>query len=222
MKKVIPYYRVSTERQGESGLGLEAQQKSVHEFARINDMQLIQEFVEVESGKNDKRPMLQDALVACEKEKAILLIAKLDRLGRKVAFISKVMQSRVEFVAVDNPYANKLVVHIMAAFAEHERDQISQRTKDALQAAKRKGKILGRHGREVLSTLNKRSADAFALEMLPVFEHLKQSGHRTIRSLTCELNRRNIKTFSGGTARWHTHTVYSIMKRMEKLSSDTT
>ncbi len=221
MKKVIPYYRVSTERQGESGLGLEAQQKSVHEFAGINDMQIIQEFVEVESGKNDKRPLLQDALLVCEKEKAILLIAKLDRLSRKVAFISQVMQSGVEFVAVDNPHANKLLVHIMAAFAEHERDQISLRTKESLQAAKRKGIILGRYGREVLSMFNKKRADAFALEMLPVFEHLKQNGHRTIRSLTYELNRQNIKTFSGGAARWHTHTVYCIIKRMEKLSVDT-
>ena len=222
MKRAIPYYRVSTDKQGRSGLGLEAQKTSVQQFAKANHFDLGEEYIEVESGTKSNRAILGLALEACKAEKATLLIAKLDRLARNVAFISKLMESDVEFVAVDNPSAQKLIVHIMAAFAEHERDQISQRTKDALQAAKRNGKILGRHGSEVLSKLNKQSADVFALEMLYVFEGLKRDGHKTIRSLTNELNRKNIKTFSGGKARWHTNTVYCILKRMKKLNTDKT
>ena len=135
MKKAITYYRVSTERQGESGLGLLAQQKAVKDFAWANDYQLMGEFVEVESGKKNNRPVLVQALDRCKRENATLLIAKLDRLGRNVAFISKLMESGVDFKAVDNPHASKLVVHMMAVFAEHERDQISQRTAAALKAA---------------------------------------------------------------------------------------
>ena len=117
MKIAITYYRVSTDRQGRSGLGLEAQEKSVKDFSKFIGLKIIKEFREIESGRKTKRPVLQEALLECKRQNAVLLIAKLDRLGRNVAFISRLMEANVEFVAADNPYANKLMVHIMAAFA---------------------------------------------------------------------------------------------------------
>src|SRR5262245_21022571 len=136
-------YRVSTDRQGQSGLGLEAQRSAVLNHLDGGSWTMFAEFTEVESGKHADRPQLAAALVACKKHKAKLVIAKLDRLSRNLAFIATLMDSGVEFVAVDNPHANKLTLHILAAVAQHEREMISQRTKDALQAAKARGKRLG-------------------------------------------------------------------------------
>jgi DNA invertase Pin-like site-specific DNA recombinase len=215
MKQAVLYLRVSTARRGQSGLGLDAQRKSVHDYISGKDIVLLEEYTEVESGKNSKRPVLQKALEKCKSEKAILLIAKLDRLGRNVAFISKLMESNVDFIAVDNPYASKLVVHIMAAFAEFERDQISQRTKEALQAAKRRGVILGRNGRVLAEQYRKESLD-FARKMKPVIERLKSEGHQTIRALTVTLNRRRIATFTGR-GKWHKNTVFRLLKQIKNL-----
>jgi len=134
--RYIAYYRVSTERQGKSGLGLDAQRQAVATFIN-GGAELLAEFTEVESGKRNARPELTKALDACRRQKAKLVIAKLDRLSRNLAFIATLMESGVEFLAVDNPHANKLTVHILAAVAEHERGMISERTKAALAAAKR-------------------------------------------------------------------------------------
>src|SRR3984893_8395226 len=124
--KFVAYFRVSTDRQGKSGLGLEAQRKAVLDYLNGWRWQLAAEFVEVESGKrSDNRPELEKALAACKKQKAKLVIAKLDRLSRNVAFISALMNSGVEFIAADMPHANKLTIHILAAVAEHEREMIS-------------------------------------------------------------------------------------------------
>jgi DNA invertase Pin-like site-specific DNA recombinase len=139
--KWVSYLRVSTDKQGESGLGIEAQRKAVETYLNGGSWTLAQEFVEVESGKrSNNRPQLAAALAACKKLKAKLVVAKLDRLARNVAFISKLMESGVEFVACDFPHANKLTIHILAAVAEHERELISSRTKAALAAAKERGK----------------------------------------------------------------------------------
>src|SRR5213080_3501248 len=141
--KFIAYFRVSTDKQGKSGLGLEAQRNAVLDYLNGGRWSLVQEFVEVESGKHSDRPQLTAALAACKKHKAKLVIAKLDRLSRNLAFIATLMESGVEFVAVDMPEANKLTVHILAAVAEHEREMISERTKAALKAAKARGTRLG-------------------------------------------------------------------------------
>src|SRR5262245_46589441 len=139
MTKYVAYYRVSTVRQGQSGLGLEAQQAAVAAFCEP-----IESFTEVESGKrSDNRPQLALAITACRRLKATLIVAKLDRLARNVAFVSTLMESGVDFVAADNPHATRLTVHILAAVAEHEREMISQRTKAALAAAKARGVRLG-------------------------------------------------------------------------------
>ena len=138
-RKFVAYFRVSTDKQGKSGLGLEAHREAVLTYLDGGRWSLVQEFVEVESGKRNDRPELGAALAACKKHKAKLIIAKLDRLSRNLAFIATLMDSGVEFVAVDNPHANKLTVHILAAVAQHEREMIGQRTRDALQAAKEMG-----------------------------------------------------------------------------------
>lgn len=212
MKPAIPYYRVSTARQGLSGLGLEAQRQAVRDYARANSLRLLKEFTEVESGSRNKRPVLQQAIEACITEDAILLIAKLDRLGRNVLFISTLMESKVEFVAVDNPSANKFIVHIMAAFAEHERDLISARTKAALRAAKSRGVELGANGKHVLSKRNREASKAFAEKMKPVVETLQKEGFKTVREITAELNRRNVPTYHKQGRRWHLATVHKILK----------
>jgi DNA invertase Pin-like site-specific DNA recombinase len=217
MRKAIPYYRVSTERQGHSGLGLDAQQKAVRDYAILHGLELLNEFIEIESGAKNQRPILIQALIECEQAKAILLIAKLDRLGRNVAFISKLMESDVDFVAVDNPSANKLMVHIIAAFAEHERDQISIRTKEALAAAKKRGILLGVYGSKVLALQNKQAAMQFAIKMKPIIEELRRKGHVTVRDIANRLNKKGIKTFTGQSAKWHITTVYTLLKRIEKI-----
>lgn len=179
---------------------------------------MLDEFTEVESGRKAKRPILIEALKRCQEENATLLIAKLDRLGRNVVFISTLMQSNVDFIAVDNPNANKLIVHIMAAFAEYERDQISARTKDALNAAKKRGVELGKYGKYVLSKRNKQKSEDFIKSMIPKIKRLRREGHNTVRAITDELNRLKVLTFHNK-GKWHLPTVHKIIKEERKHSS---
>jgi DNA invertase Pin-like site-specific DNA recombinase len=141
--KIVSYIRVSTKRQGDSGLGLEAQQFAVAAFSRQNNADLLAEYREIETGKRSDRPQLRAALAHCSREGATLVIAKLDRLARNVHFISGLMESDAPFVCCDMPSANRLVLHIMAAVAEAEAQAISDRTRAALQAAKARGVLLG-------------------------------------------------------------------------------
>lgn len=141
--QIVSYLRVSTARQGASGLGLEAQRAAVQGFAAGAGHTIVAELVEVESGRKADRPQLAAALGLCRLHRATLVIAKLDRLARNVAFIANLMDGGVEFVACDMPHANRLTLHLMAAMAEYERDMISQRTKAALAAAKARGVKLG-------------------------------------------------------------------------------
>src|SRR6476660_4456978 len=143
--KFVSYLRVSTKRQGESGLGLEAQRKAVSDFLNGGNWQLVEELVEVESGKHDhNRPALHRALEACKVYGATLVIAKLDRLSRDAHFLLGLQKAGVKFVAADMPEANEMVVGIMALVAQAERRMISERTKAALKAAKARGKRLGK------------------------------------------------------------------------------
>lgn len=213
------YYRVSTERQGKSRLGLDAQQQAVNAFCASNGLRLAGEFIEVESGKRNNRPVLNDALATCKKQHALLLIAKLDRLGRNVAFITRLMESKVDFKAVDNPNAHKVVVQMMAVFAEHERDMISQRTIAALQIAKLRGVVLGKNGREVLSRLNHDNAIRFAADMAPMIERMQQKGLCTVRAIRDELNRLHVPTFRQQSHKWHIATVHQLLQRINKESA---
>ncbi len=142
--KAIAYYRGSTQKQGQSGLGLDAQKTAVTDYLNKNRTELIAEYAEIESGKRKDRIQLQQAIEHCKRSNALLLIAKLDRLARNVAFISSLLESGVQFVACDMPQANHFTIHILAAVAEHEAKLISQRTRAALTAAKQRGIKLGK------------------------------------------------------------------------------
>jgi DNA invertase Pin-like site-specific DNA recombinase len=200
--KFIAYYRVSTGKQGKSGLGLEAQRETVMGYLNGGRWTLVGEFTEVESGKRADRPELEKALAACKRQKAKLVIAKLDRLSRNLAFIATLMESGVEFVAVDNPHANKLTVHILAAVAEHERDLISERTKAALAAAKARGRVLGsKNITEVAkrgTAAVKANARRFAANVRPIIEEIMRAGATSHNAIAAKLNERNVKTARGG------------------------
>src|ERR1700733_2493251 len=205
--RFVSYLRVSTTQQGVSGLGLEAQRASVAAHLNGGRWELLQEIVEVESGKRSDRPKLAEALRLCRHKKATLVIAKLDRLARNVAFISNLMESGVEFVAVDMPQANRFVVHILAAVAEQEAEAISKRTKAALAAAKARGTRLG--GRRVSAerwaeirvaagVARSNEADQrAALKVLPVIHELQDAGATSLRQIAAGLNERNITTPRG-------------------------
>jgi DNA invertase Pin-like site-specific DNA recombinase len=196
MQGFIAYYRVSTDRQGQSGLGLDAQRSAVAGFVGVRE--LIAEFTEVESGKRADRPQLATALELCRRQRAMLVIAKLDRLARNVAFIANLMESGVEFTAVDMPSANKLTLHILAAVAEHEREMISQRTRAALAQARKRGVKLGRPDGDTRHMHEARSAKvaAFRATVLPEVKRLVTEG-MSQRKIAAELNRRGLTTYAG-------------------------
>ena len=202
------YYRVSTDRQGRSGPGLVAQQAAVRGY--LGESTPIGEFTEIETGKRNDRPQLELALALCRKRKARLVIAKLDRLSRNLAFIAALMDFGVEFVAVDNPHATRLTLHILAAVAEHEREMIAQRTKAALQAAKARGVRLGRHGADRLAPANRAQAAERARQLAPVLAEMRSAG-MSARRMALELTSRGIPTPNG--ARWHAQTVLRMIDR---------
>lgn len=214
--RYVAYYRVSTERQGKSKLGLEAQKESVLAYLNGGNWKLCGEFVEVESGRLKKRPELQKALDLCRKEKATLVVAKLDRLYRNMHAMTTLMASGVEFVAADNPHANKLTIHLLAAIAEHERDLISERTQAALKAAKRRGVKLGSPnpeiGARVARIVLKRQADEYAARVMPVVRELTRQGYTTLREIAQGLMQRGIETPRGNTT-WGPNQVSNLLKR---------
>ncbi|WP_420418333.1 recombinase family protein [Pacificispira sp.] len=211
-KTFVAYYRVSTDRQGRSGLGLEAQRESVERYLSACGGDLLNSFIEVESGSKKQRPELESALAECRRKKATLIIAKLDRLARNVHFISGLMESRVEFVAADNPHANRLMVHMLAAFAEHEREMISQRTKAALAAAKARGVQLGATGKD-RARENKEVAKQQAEELRPVIEELVSGGIVSFSALSRALNEKGIPSSKNGS--WHPKTVSRLCNRLQ-------
>lgn len=209
----VAYYRVSTDRQGRSGLGLEAQRRAVLEYLNGGDWRLVESFTEIESGKRNDRPELAKALQACRKHGARLIIAKLDRLARNVHFISGLMESGVDFIAVDMPHASRLTIHILAAVAEHERELISARTKAALQAAKARGVKLGgpcqpeQYQRSAAT--RRQRAQQFAQNVLPIIAQIQHAGVTTYAGIAAALNRRGIRP-SRGTL-WHANTVRRVL-----------
>jgi DNA invertase Pin-like site-specific DNA recombinase len=211
----VTYYRVSTARQGFSGLGVDAQRQTVAQFLTGGSKTVLAEFVEVETGKGanalEKRPELRQALELCRKSGATLVIAKLDRLARNVHFVSGLMESKVKFVACDLPEANQLTIHIMAAFAEHEARRISERTRDALAAAKARGVVLGATGPANLkrdTQERQAAASAFKTRLLPVLMGFKVQG-LTRRAMAAQLNALGITAPRGGA--WSLGQVQRIM-----------
>jgi DNA invertase Pin-like site-specific DNA recombinase len=213
MGDFVAYYRVSTDKQGAAGLGMDAQREAVNRFigqrGRIGS-----EYIEVESGRKVNRPRLKAALEECRDRQATLVIAKLDRLARNVHFISGLMESNVDFVAVDMPEANRLTIHVLAAVAEHEREMISQRTKAALDQAKARGTILG----------NPRAAEAAILaraaivlqrppaKVVALMQERRASG-ASLREIAAELNQLGIRTPRGKS--WYASTVRQQLRAKE-------
>src|SRR3984893_53073 len=204
--KWISYLRVSTDRQGASGLGLEAQRTSVTDFLNGGHWKLIKEFVEVESGKRADRPELEAALAACRLHGAKLLIAKIDRLSRDAHFLLGLDKAGVDFVAADMPNANRLTVGIMAMVAEEERRMISARTKAALAAAKARGTKLGgnRGGRLTARAraagraVQRQQARNRALDLAPTIKELQEAGCMSLRAIAAALEARGIPAARGG------------------------
>jgi DNA invertase Pin-like site-specific DNA recombinase len=210
-EQFIAYFRVSTDRQGRSGLGLEAQQEAVRQFLVGRPADVIAEHVEIESGGKDDRPKLKEALAECRREKATLLIAKLDRLARSVAFISALMEAKTNFLAVDMPHASRLVLHVMAAFAEHEREMIRERTKAALAAAKARGVRLGVNG-VVLAAQNRAEAIAYAETLRDAVTSAFRSGAHTTREIADYMNAAGIPSRQGG--QWHPANTARLIHRL--------
>ena len=226
--KIVTYYRVSTKKQGRSGLGLEAQKAAVEAFVRQHDATVVAEYREVETGKNSNRPKLNEAIGHANLAKATLVVAKLDRLARNVAFTSALMESGVEFVACDNPHANRLTIHILAAVAEDEAIRISRRTRDALAAAKARGVKLGSarpghwRGREHLRgwkkaaeasarARTKRANGAYAF-LVPKLRELRDEG-RTCQQIAEWLTEQGHQTTAG--MPFNAATVCRIMQRAD-------
>jgi DNA invertase Pin-like site-specific DNA recombinase len=233
--KFVSYLRVSTDKQGHSGLGIEAQRAAVEQYLNGGRWKLLREFKEVESGKRSDRPQLVKALELCKATGATLVIAKLDRLSRDAHFLLGLQKAGVPFVAADMPDANNLTVGIMALMAQHEREMISARTKNALAALKarierdgaaktRSGRVLKRlgnpNGARALRGLGndaaiqsvKAKADSFAEGLAGIVSELRSAGITSVRAIADELNRREIQTPRGGA--WHVASVHRLLTRV--------
>lgn len=214
MKAAIAYYRVSTGRQGKSGLGLEAQQSAVAQYCSTNDYDLLREVSEVRSTRKHRAGLLE-ALGLCKQNKATLVVARLDRLGRDVEQIAGVVKSKVAVKVVDNPHANRFTIHILAAVAEEQRQRISDTTKEALKAAKSRGVVLGKNGRTSLSVANREAAEDFARKLSPVIHRLKERGIVTERAVCKALNRKRVATYRIG-GKWHPSSVHKLLGRINR------
>src|SRR6266446_5650625 len=219
MPAFVAYFRVSTDSQSISGLGLEAQREAVARHVGAGGGTIVASFEEVESGKKNDRPQIAAALAVCRARHATLIIAKLDRLARNVAFISSLMESGVDVVAVDNPHATRLTIHILAAVAEHEREMISQRTKAALAAAKARGVKLGnprltpgdtRRARRARTAI----ADQGAADVLPYITQARKAGCTSLTQLAAALTARGIETPMGGRL-WSRAQISRVLARAE-------
>lgn len=215
--KFVSYLRVSTVEQGRSGLGLEAQRAAVASYLNGGRWQLLAEFVEVESGKNNHRPELLKALERCKLTGATLVIAKLDRLSRNAAFLLNLRDAGVRFVAADMPDANALTVGIMAVVAEGERRMISERTKAALAAAKARGAKLGNpnaFGGQVYRAAGEAAgerADTFAQQLAPTVREMRQRG-LSLQAMARELEAMGVRTARGGA--WTATAVRNVVQRI--------
>lgn len=219
--RFVAYYRVSTDKQGVSGLGLEAQRAAVARHVASAKGAVVAEHTEIETGTNKRRrPQLAAALAACRLRRATLVIAKLDRLARNVHFIAGLMESNVDFVACDNPHASRVLIHIMAAFAEHEAEMISRRTKEALAAAKARGVRLGnphlkpgdRFAARAATRARIAAADAYAADVGPYIDAAKKRGCSSLRQIADALTAGSIET-PGGRRQWSRAQVSRIIER---------
>lgn len=224
--KAIAYYRVSTTSQARSGLGLEAQERAVADLCASRGLSLIDSFTECESGEKADRPKLQEALRRAKLTGATLVVAKLDRLSRSVAFLSALQESGAQFIAADMPEANELTVHILAAVAQAERRAISTRTKEALKAAKARGVKLGnpngasplrrgKQGNKAAIAARKEAVDGRCEELATELASIPDWRSMSLRGLASKLNERHVAAPRGG--EWHPSGVRRVLKRLEVL-----
>lgn len=206
-QRFVAYYRVSTQMQGKSGLGLEAQRAAVEQFAF--GQAIVAEFTEIESGKRDDRPELEKALTLAAQQKATLVIAKLDRLSRDVHFISGLLKRNVPIKACDMPHADNFQFHIMAAVAEKEREMISQRTSAAIAAKRARGASWG------TNEARTKQAMAFADQLAGHIQTLARAGITTPAAIARELNAKQIPTAAG--KQWVSTQVTRLIKRIERM-----
>jgi DNA invertase Pin-like site-specific DNA recombinase len=209
MDKAVTYFRVSTKKQGRSGLGLEAQKEAVN---LLQEFVILREYFEVESGKKKDRPVLKKALRYCKKTNSILIIANIDRLARNALLVASILESKVKFIAADKPFAKPLDHLEDAIKAEREGEAISRRTKVALREAKKRGVQLGKNGL-VLAVQNKEASKKFAENLCPMIRALMAEGFSTIQSLTDELNHRRIATYRAK-SKWHKSTVHKLLRKI--------
>lgn len=216
--KFVAYYRVSTDRQGQSGLGLDAQRHAVAQH--IGQAELVAEFTEVESGRKNDRQQLALAMSLAKRTKSVLVIAKLDRLARNVHFISGLLESNVPFVCADMPEADRTFLQMMAVFAEHEARKISERTKAALAQVKAQGRKLGCPTPQIGSAQGiesiKQKAGDYAIRVAPIVNDIMaKSGAKTLREIAQALTARGVQTPRGNTE-WHPSQVSNIIIRIKK------
>jgi DNA invertase Pin-like site-specific DNA recombinase len=219
-RSAVAYYRVSTARQGRSGLGLEAQRETVVRFAAAGGFEITREFIEVETGKGsdalNRRPQLAAALAAARHRRCPVLVAKLDRLSRDVHFISGLMAERVQFIVTElGKDVDPFILHLFAALAEKERAMIATRTRDALQRAKARGVKLGgpklAQARKEAVKAIEANADRHAASVLLIIREIQRAGVRSLRAIADALNARGVPTARGG--RWQAMTVSNILAR---------
>lgn len=205
------YLRVSTDRQGACGLGIEAQREAVQRYIASVGGTLLAEHVEVETGRSANRPILLQSIAQCRRDRAVLLIARLDRLARSVSFIASLIDTGIEFVAADNPAANKPMLQMLAVFGEYERDQIAARTKAALAAAKARGVVLGSNGK-TLAAAHRADADRFAEALRGQVQTAFAEGATTLKDVARHLNEAGLTTREGGC--WSPQSAHRIMQRL--------
>jgi|TARA_Y100000310_G_C20484500_1_gene716242 DNA invertase Pin-like site-specific DNA recombinase len=225
----VSYLRVSTSKQGADGYGIDAQRQAITNHLDGGDWKLLDEFREVESGRKAKRPELEKALALCAKTGATLIVAKLDRLARNVAFVSRLMESGIRFVAADQPHANDLTIHIIAAMAQYEAEQVSRRTKAALAVVRARGGKVGSDNIEEVAARGRAarsaSAQAYAEQVYPTIERIRSFGITTLRGIAQELTDRKIETPARqakidagkavfGSPEWHPQQVKALLERM--------
>jgi DNA invertase Pin-like site-specific DNA recombinase len=227
MCKVVAYYRVSTDAQGRSGLGLGAQREAVGRLCRSRGWHIAAEFTEAESGKRDNRPQLEAAKHRAKVTGAVLVVAKLDRLSRNVAFLASLQDSGTRFLAADMPEANELTVHMMAAVAQAERKAIGLGTRKALAAAKARGAALGNpngaaalrrtaKGNEAAVAAIQAKANDRAGDLSSIVADIRAAGAASLPAIAAELNERGIVTPRGG--KWHPSSVRNLLTRLENAS----
>jgi DNA invertase Pin-like site-specific DNA recombinase len=227
MESAVAYYRVSTKQQQRSGLGIEAQRATVTRFAEAERLTIVAEFVEIETGKGadalDRRPQLAVALAAARTAKCSVLVSKLDRLSRDVAFVSELMAQRVPFIVAElGRDADPFMLHLYAALAEKERSLIAERTKAALASKRASGARLGNptnlnHAGALGRATQVAAADEFVSGLLPVMLAIRQTGAKTLEAMSQALNQRGIRTARGGA--WRASSVANLFARAQRTSA---